>query len=130
MSIKVSKFEQEAANEPSTSDWLKEQFQVTKGRDIVDAINDAEALLFALKGRLEIQTKAYNGQHDDYVWRDEFPTESGHYVWREIGSTELHPELAKVTVDKEGVFVKFHPTLSPPEPIADIAQREWLKIRN
>jgi len=47
-------FEQALANDPSTSHWLKEQFEETAERDPVDALNDAEALVSALRTRLEL----------------------------------------------------------------------------
>lgn len=47
------KFEQALKQDPSTSFWLKEQLQVTKARDILDALNDAEALVNVLKTRYQ-----------------------------------------------------------------------------
>ncbi|MBD1389456.1 hypothetical protein IC617_08455 [Neiella sp. HB171785] len=56
--MKTSEFEQAIAYDPSTSYWLKEQLDVTKQRDPVDALNDAEALVTALKARLTLLTEA------------------------------------------------------------------------
>tara|TARA_Y100001970_G_scaffold294258_1_gene449317 strand:+ start:15202 stop:15393 length:192 start_codon:yes stop_codon:yes gene_type:complete len=63
--MKISEFEQAVQFDPSTSYWLKEQLAVTKGRDPVDALNDAEALVTALKGRLVLLTEAHTGAADE-----------------------------------------------------------------
>jgi hypothetical protein len=39
----------EIASDPSASYWLRDAVRTTRGRDIVDAINDAETLVLALK---------------------------------------------------------------------------------
>ncbi|HBD2603742.1 hypothetical protein [Enterobacter kobei] len=52
--MRIGEFEQALKHDPSTSYWLKEQFEVTKERDPVDALNDAEALVSALKTRLKL----------------------------------------------------------------------------
>lgn len=52
--MKVSEFEQAVQYDPSNSNWLKEQLAKTKTRDPVDALNDAESLVIALKGRLRL----------------------------------------------------------------------------
>ena len=39
------------ADDPTTSRWLREQLNVTKQRDVLEAINDAEMLLAVLKSR-------------------------------------------------------------------------------
>jgi hypothetical protein len=51
--MRIDTLEQELQDDPSASFWLKEQLEVTKGRDIVDAITDAELLVLVLKSRLE-----------------------------------------------------------------------------
>ncbi|TNC79329.1 MAG: hypothetical protein C9356_19720 [Oleiphilus sp.] len=50
--MRVSEFEAAIQDDPSTSYWLKEQLASTKQRDPIDALNDAESLVRALKGRL------------------------------------------------------------------------------
>jgi|TARA_B100001059_G_scaffold22416_1_gene17943 hypothetical protein len=50
----IGEFEQALKHDPSTSFWLKKQFEATKERDPVDALNDAEALVCALKARLKL----------------------------------------------------------------------------
>ena len=50
--MRIDTLEQELQYDPSASFWLKEQLEVTKGRDIVDAITDAELLVLVLKSRL------------------------------------------------------------------------------
>ncbi|WP_194558425.1 hypothetical protein [Vibrio anguillarum] len=45
--------EQAISNDPATSFWLKEQLEVTQKRDPIDALNDAEILVSALKTRVE-----------------------------------------------------------------------------
>ncbi|MBW8191308.1 hypothetical protein K0504_09690 [Neiella marina] len=52
--MKIGEFEQAIANDPSTSFWLKEQLEATKHRDPVDALDDAESLVSALKSRLNM----------------------------------------------------------------------------
>lgn len=54
LTIKTGKFEQALNNDPSTSFWLKKQFDETKHRDPVDALKDAEILVYALKSRLQL----------------------------------------------------------------------------
>ncbi|WP_197487265.1 hypothetical protein [Pseudoalteromonas sp. MQS005] len=51
--MRIDTLEQELQYDPSASFWLKEQLEVTKGRDIVDSITDAELLVLVLKSRLE-----------------------------------------------------------------------------
>lgn len=51
--MRIDTLEQELQDDPSASFWLKEQLEVTKGRDIVDTITDAELLVLVLKSRLE-----------------------------------------------------------------------------
>lgn len=51
--MRIDTLEQELQYDPTASFWLKEQLEVTKGRDIVDAITDAELLVLVLKSRLE-----------------------------------------------------------------------------
>lgn len=51
--MRIDTLEQKLQYDPSASFWLKEQLEVTKGRDIVDAITDAELLVLVLKSRLE-----------------------------------------------------------------------------
>lgn len=63
--MKISEFEQAVQYDPSTSYWLKEQLAVTKERDVVDALNDAQALVTALKGRLALLTEAHAGAGDE-----------------------------------------------------------------
>ncbi len=52
--MRTGEFEQALQHDPSTSFWLKEQFEKTKERDPVDALNDAEALVSALTHRLKL----------------------------------------------------------------------------
>lgn len=59
--MKVGEYEQALANDPATSRWLREQFEVTKERDPVDALLDAETLVSALKARLTLLEKANKG---------------------------------------------------------------------
>ncbi|USD62195.1 hypothetical protein J4N45_10180 [Vibrio sp. SCSIO 43140] len=40
-------------NDPSTSNWLKQQLQESKNRDPLDALNDAEILVSVLTANLE-----------------------------------------------------------------------------
>lgn len=58
--MQISELEQALQNDPSTSFWIKEQFKVTKERDPVDALNDAEALVLVLKARLALLDEALN----------------------------------------------------------------------
>lgn len=37
---------------PATSSWLKQQIEITKGRDPVDAVNDAKILVKILEIRI------------------------------------------------------------------------------
>ncbi|MDC5870232.1 hypothetical protein OPW39_15600 [Vibrio europaeus] len=46
--------ERELVNDPSTSFWLKEQFELTKKRDLIDALSDAEILVSVLKSRVNL----------------------------------------------------------------------------
>ena len=55
--IEVSDFEKAIASDPGTSYWLKDQLVETKNRDVVDALKDAEALVQALQGRLDLLQK-------------------------------------------------------------------------
>ena len=52
--VKIGEFEQALQRDPSTSYWLKDQFEKTKERDPVDSLNDAESLVSALKTRLKL----------------------------------------------------------------------------
>lgn len=52
--VRKGEFEQALTNDPNTSHWLKEQFEKTAERDPVDALNDAEALVSALRTRLKL----------------------------------------------------------------------------
>lgn len=52
--MRKGEFEQALTNDPSTSHWLKEQFEKTAERDPVDALNDAESLVSALRTRLKL----------------------------------------------------------------------------
>ncbi|MDC5870529.1 hypothetical protein OPW39_17125 [Vibrio europaeus] len=52
--MKVSERERELVNDPSTSFWLKEQFELTKKRDLIDALSDAEILVSILKSRVNL----------------------------------------------------------------------------
>lgn len=56
----IGEFEQALQYDPSTSFWLKEQFKLTKERDPVDALNDAESLVSALKSRLKLLADEQN----------------------------------------------------------------------
>ena len=38
-------------SDPTTSFWLREQLRATQGRDVLDALNDAETLLAVLRAR-------------------------------------------------------------------------------
>ncbi len=56
----ISEFEQSLAFDPSTSNWLKDQFQVTQQSDPVDALFDAQTLVTALKARVKaIEERAF-----------------------------------------------------------------------
>lgn len=55
--ICIDESEQALQSNLCTSHWLKEQFKVTKERDPVDALNDAEALVSILKMRLKRLTE-------------------------------------------------------------------------
>ncbi|EKA5635970.1 hypothetical protein OKZ62_001874 [Vibrio navarrensis] len=52
--MKVSEYEQALANDSSTSFWLREQFEVTKNRDPLAALLDAQTLVSALKARIKL----------------------------------------------------------------------------
>ncbi|MGD8116888.1 hypothetical protein [Vibrio sp. TRT 29B02] len=52
--VKVGEREQALANDPSTSFWLREQFEATKKRDPVDALKDAQTLVAVLKARVAL----------------------------------------------------------------------------
>lgn len=58
--MRIGELEQALQHDPSTSYWLKEQFKVTKERDPVDALNDAEALVSALKARIKLSAEEQN----------------------------------------------------------------------
>lgn len=45
--------ENKLENDPSVSHWLKEQLALTRQRDPLDALNDAELLVRMLEIRLE-----------------------------------------------------------------------------
>lgn len=47
----MSCIEHKLFSDPTTSNWLKEQIVETKTHDVVDMINETEALLFLLKQR-------------------------------------------------------------------------------
>lgn len=49
-------------SDPSVSNWLKEQLQSTRERDIVDALNDVETLHNILQLRLTSITKTPTGK--------------------------------------------------------------------
>ncbi|MEY8200463.1 MAG: hypothetical protein RPS47_14600 [Colwellia sp.] len=48
----MSDFENNIASDPSVSFWLKEQIEVTKTRDLLDALNDVEVLKSVLDARI------------------------------------------------------------------------------
>ncbi|HBC2020528.1 TPA: hypothetical protein I6Z44_002816 [Vibrio cholerae] len=50
--MNTNNLEQTLLSDPSTSNWLKEQLDLTKKRDPVDALNDAEVLVTVLESRL------------------------------------------------------------------------------
>ncbi|WP_290573509.1 hypothetical protein [Idiomarina sp.] len=52
--MRKGEYEKALINDPSTSYWLKEQFEKTAERDPVDALNDAESLVSALRARLKL----------------------------------------------------------------------------
>lgn len=62
LTVKTNELEQALQQEPSTSYWLKAQLKQTKERDIVDALNDAELLVLALKTRLTLLTQSQRYQ--------------------------------------------------------------------
>ncbi|EKF9121552.1 hypothetical protein O1B25_003420 [Vibrio cholerae] len=55
--MKTNNIEHTLLSDPSTSNWLKEQLDLTKKRDLVDALNDAEVLVTVLESRLKIVTQ-------------------------------------------------------------------------
>ncbi|EGR0592913.1 TPA: hypothetical protein AB5C39_003383 [Vibrio mimicus] len=55
--MKTNNIEQTLLSDPSTSNWLKEQLDLTKKRDLVDALNDAEVLVTVLESRLKTVTQ-------------------------------------------------------------------------
>ncbi|ENL3888464.1 hypothetical protein [Vibrio cholerae] len=55
--MKTNNLEQTLLSDPSTSNWLKEQLDLTKNRDPVDALNDAEVLVTVLESRLNTVTQ-------------------------------------------------------------------------
>ena len=55
--IAVSDFEKDIVSDPGTSYWLKRRLEETKTRDVVDALKDAEALVKAIHGRLDLLHK-------------------------------------------------------------------------
>lgn len=55
--MKTNNLEQTLLSDPSTSNWLKEQLDLTKKRDPVDALNDAEVLVTVLESRLKTVTQ-------------------------------------------------------------------------
>lgn len=59
--MRTNEREQVLQSDPGTSFWLKEQLQVTKERDPVDALNDAEALVSVLKSRIKLLAEENNG---------------------------------------------------------------------
>ena len=63
--MRISEFEQAVQHDPSTSRWLKQQLSITKERDPVDALHDAETLVTALKGRLKLLAELHTGQGGD-----------------------------------------------------------------
>lgn len=58
--MRIDTLEQELQYDPSASFWLKEQLEVTKGRDLFGAITDAELLVLVLKSRLELPGRIQN----------------------------------------------------------------------
>lgn len=65
--MKIGEFEHALANDPATSFWLKEQFEATKKRDPVDALRDAETLVFALKARVNLLVEEQSCSQDEEV---------------------------------------------------------------
>lgn len=55
--MRTSELEETLEHDPATSYWLKNQFQETKKRDPIDALNDAETLVAALKARVDVLSK-------------------------------------------------------------------------
>lgn len=55
--MKTNNLEQTLLSDPSTSNGLKEQLDLTKNRDPVDALNDAEVLVTVLESRLNTVTQ-------------------------------------------------------------------------
>jgi hypothetical protein len=55
--MRIGEIKQVSQCDTSTSYWLKEQLESTKKRDPVDALNDAEVLVSALKIRLSLLTE-------------------------------------------------------------------------
>ena len=41
-------------NDPSTSNWVKEQIQQLQKRDVVDVLNDLEVLMVYFNGELNV----------------------------------------------------------------------------
>lgn len=48
----VENLNQRVLADPSTSYWLKEQWQILSNRDVVDALNDLEILTLMLTNKL------------------------------------------------------------------------------
>ncbi|EKA4522886.1 hypothetical protein OLI68_003187 [Vibrio cholerae] len=55
--MKTNNIEHTLLSDPSTSNWLKEQLDLTQKRDLVDALNDAEVLVKVLESRLKTVTQ-------------------------------------------------------------------------
>ena len=94
----------------------------------------------AFKNKLQNIVSGYKINEDDQAWllalldlkesswSTDFPSKSGFYAWREIGTQVPHPELVIVNNKDSGVFVTFEQTLELPADIEHMARREWLKI--
>jgi len=62
-------------------------------------------------------------------WSKELPTQSGFYLWREIGTTTPHKMMAYVTRERNGqLSVEFNLLANEVSNIQDVAAREWFKI--
>lgn len=49
----IRDLESVVASDPAASFWLKQQVEITKTRDVLDALSDAETLVRILKSRLD-----------------------------------------------------------------------------
>lgn len=64
----------------------------------------------------------------DEGFSEDFPTQSGHYVWREIGSNRINPTVALVT-NSDGVNqVYLERDSLKSYKMTEIAPREWKKV--